>query len=156
MHPAHAVDQAFTSRPEDIRSLLRALPAHHFHPIRDDEASQGQPALKRALAGYNRRPHGSARPLSDSPGGLHVHEEWEFWVLTGVLHPADGVADPSSPVVLFNRSPQAEVGYLLLYGPSVLELAVRVLGYGLAWWALRGTPPKPTTYPQAFDFGSWN
>jgi hypothetical protein len=41
MHPAHAVDQAFTSRPQDIRSLLRALPTQHFHPIRDDEASPG-------------------------------------------------------------------------------------------------------------------
>jgi hypothetical protein len=102
------------------------------------------------------RPLCRAQPLSDSPGGLHVHDEWEFWMLNGVLHPADGVADPSSPVVLFNRNPQAEIGYLLLYGPSVLELAVRVLGYGLAWWALRGTPPKPTTYPQSFDFGSWN
>jgi hypothetical protein len=112
--------------------------------------------LERALTAYNRRPGGSAIPLSDSPGGLHVYDDWESRVLDGVLHPADGVADPSSPVVLYNRFPELNIGYLLLYGPGVLELAVCVLGRGLAWWALRGTPPEPTTYPQVFDFGSWN
>jgi hypothetical protein len=135
---------------------LRALPADHFHLVRDDERSQGQPELKRAVAGYSDRPRGEAQPLSDRPGGLLVHHEWEFWLLKGVLHPSDGVADPSSPVVLFNRSAQVDIGYLLLYGPGVLELAVRVLGHGLAYWALCGTPPKPRTYPEAFDFGSWN
>jgi hypothetical protein len=133
---------------------LRALPADHFHPVRDEERSQGQPALTRALARYNEHPRGDAQPLSDRPGGVLVSHEWAFWVLKGVLHPSEGVADPSSPVVLFNRSPEADIGYLLLYGPGVL--AVRVLGQGLAYWALCGTPPEPRTYPEAFDFGSWN
>lgn len=65
-----------------------------------------------------------------------------FWVLKGVLHPSEGVADPSSPVVLFKRSRKVGIGYLLLYGPGVLELAVRVLGHGLAYWALCATPPQ--------------
>ncbi len=154
MHPAYAVDEAFTSRPEDIHSLLRALPAGHFHLVRDNEPSQGQPTLKRVLAGYNDLPRGEAYPLSDRPCGLFVHNEWGSWLLKGVLHPSHGVADPSSPVVLFDCGRLTD--NLLLYGPGVLELAARVLGHGLAYWALSGTAPPPGTYPEAFDFGSWN
>jgi hypothetical protein len=158
VHPAHAVDEGFVSRPEDVRELLRALPPDHFEIVADDEPTRGRPALQRALGAYNEAPRGSTYVLMDRPGGLHVHAEWQWWFMQGVLHPVgtgEGAADPASPVVLVKRSGETGGGFLLLYGGEVLRLAERVLGHGLAYWALCGEPPATRTYPQAFPFGSW-
>ncbi len=132
MHPLHAIDAGLAEYPATALDLRSAIPRDEliyvFHP--DDAAAEAvieEARLSLALG----------RGTGASPLGRELPNAWSiFWhagwlMLRGHLFGRNGRVDPTSPVLLVNRST-----LVAIYGPKVPELGAIVLGNTLACEAL--------------------
>jgi hypothetical protein len=140
MHPAHAVEAALATEPEDYRALIERLPREsglRVVPTRDNDEAEA--AIRAAEGLIVARLSGGAQPLKNRTGwSIRWSDEW--WFLYGDLYARrDSHPDETSPLLLVNRNTK-----VAFYGRELARLARRVLGHSLAWHELTGTRWAPS------------